>query len=104
MDEIPKRKTIWEVDNASSEDDFNVEYYPDFNEYDIMFQKQHKETTFSQCMKLASSPVRKQVTPYFYYFESYKSLIKYADTHPDANKNLSEVMQEAESKMIKFVT
>jgi hypothetical protein len=45
--------------------------------------------------------------PYFYHFESYNSLIKYADTHPVQTprcKLLSKVMQEAEAKMINFVT
>jgi hypothetical protein len=44
-DEIPKRNTIWEVenedDNESSKEDLDVEYDPDFNEYDIMFPRQH---------------------------------------------------------------
>jgi hypothetical protein len=106
-DKIPKRKTIWEVenedDNASSKADLDVEYNPDFNEYDIMSPRQHTETYFSQDLKLASSPVRNQVTPYFYHFESYKSFIKYDDTHPDANIFLSNVMQEAEEKMIIFL-
>jgi hypothetical protein len=107
-DEIPKRKPIWEVenedDNASSEEDLDVEYNPDLNEYDIMFPRQHPETSFSQDLKLASSPVHNQAMPYVYYFESYKSLIKYADTHSDANIFLSKVMQEVEAKMINFVT
>jgi hypothetical protein len=99
INNLPKRKTIWEVenedDNASGKEDLDVEYDPDFNEYDIMFPRQHIQTSFYQDLKLASSPVRNQVTPYFYHFESYKSLIAYAGTHPDTRIFLSKMMQEA---------
>jgi hypothetical protein len=69
-----------------------------------MFPRQHTENYFSQDLKLASSSVHNQVTPYVYHFESYKSLIEYADTHPDANIFLSKVTQEAEARKINLVT
>jgi hypothetical protein len=64
----------------------DVEYDPYLNEYDIILPMKHTETCFSQDLKMAFSPIHNQATPYFYHFQSNKSYIKYADTHPDANK------------------
>jgi uncharacterized membrane protein YcfT len=36
--------------------------------------------------------------------ESYKTLIKYAQTHPKSNEYLKEVMEDSISKMVKFTT
>jgi hypothetical protein len=42
--------------------------------------------------------------PYCYHMESYQTLINYAQTHPEENKYLKEVMKESIGKMIKFTT
>jgi hypothetical protein len=69
-----------------------------------MANRQYKETKYSQELKLETSPVSNVFMPYRYHMESYKTLIKYALTHPKANEYLKEVMKDSIAKMVRFIT
>jgi hypothetical protein len=53
---------------------------------------------------VATSPVSNVVMHYPYHTESYKTLIKYAQTHLKANEYLKEVMKDSIAEMVKFTT
>jgi hypothetical protein len=69
-----------------------------------MANRQYKETKYSQELKLATSPVYNVFMHYRYHMESYKTLIKYAQTHPQANEYLKEVMKDSIAQMVRFTT
>jgi hypothetical protein len=69
-----------------------------------MANMQYKETTYSQELKLATSPVSNVLMPNHYHMESYKTLINYAQAHPKANEYLKEVMKDSITKMFRFTT
>jgi hypothetical protein len=90
--------------SEDSSDSFEVHFDPNYSEYDLMANRQCKETKYSQELKLATSPVSNVFMPYRYHMESYKTLINYAQTHPKANEYLKEVMKDSISKMVRFTT
>jgi hypothetical protein len=100
-DAVPVRKGL-ELPSDDSVDGFEVQFDPNFSEYDLMANRQYKEMKYSQELKLATSPVSNVFMPYHYRMESYKTLIKYAQTHPKANEYLKEVMKDSIVKMVKF--
>jgi hypothetical protein len=103
MDALPVRKG----DGLSSEDaadGFEVQFDPNFSEYDLMASRQYKETKYSQELKLATSPISNVFMPYRYHMESYKTLINFSQTNPKDNEYLKEVMKDSISKMVKFKT
>jgi hypothetical protein len=69
-----------------------------------MANRQYKETTYSQELKLGTSPVSNVFMHYRYHMESYKTLINYAHRHPKANEYLKEVMKDSIYKMVRFTT
>jgi hypothetical protein len=69
-----------------------------------MANRQYKETKYSQELKLATSPVSNVFMMYRYHMESYKTLINYSQTHPNANDYLKELMKDSISKMVRFTT
>jgi hypothetical protein len=91
--------------SEDSADSFEVHFDPNYSEYDLIANRQYKETKYSQELKLAISPVSNVFMPYSYHTESYKTLIKYyAQTHPKANEYLEEVMKDSIAKMVIFTT
>jgi hypothetical protein len=100
---LPVRKggTLLSEDSADS---FEVHFDPNYSEYDLMENRQYKETKYSKELKLATSPVSNVFMRYRYHMESYKTLIKYAQTHPKANEYLKEVMKDSIAKMVIFTT
>jgi CRISPR/Cas system-associated protein Cas10 (large subunit of type III CRISPR-Cas system) len=74
---------------------FKVHFDPNYSQYDLMANRQYKETKYSQELKLTTSPVSNVFMPYRYHVESYKTLIYYAQTHPKANEYLKEVTKDS---------
>jgi hypothetical protein len=102
-DPLPVRKSQ-ELASDKSSDGYTIQFDPNYSEYDLMANRQYNETQYLQELKLATSPVANVFMPYRYHMESYKTLIKYAQTHPKKNDYLKEVMKESIDKMIKFTT
>jgi hypothetical protein len=102
-DPLPVRKGGMSLSEESA-DSFEVHFDPNYSEYDLMANRQYKETKYSQELKLATSPVSNVFMPYRYHMESYKTLINYAQTHPKANEYLKEVMKDSIAKMVRFTT
>jgi hypothetical protein len=102
-DALPVRKGVRSSPEDSA-DGFEVHFDPNYIEYDLMENRQYKETKYSQELKLATSPVSNVFMPFHYHMESYKTLINYAQTHPKANEYLKEVIKDSISKMVKFTT
>jgi hypothetical protein len=90
--------------SEDSSDSFGVQFDPNNSEYDLMANRQYKETKYSQELKLATSPVSNVFMHYRYHIESCKTLINYAHTHPKANEYLKEVMKDSIAKMVRFTT
>jgi hypothetical protein len=90
--------------SESSADSFEVQFDPNYSEYDLMEKMHYKETEYSEELKLSTSPVSNVFMHYGYHMESYKTLINYAQTHPQANENLKEVMKDSIAKMVIFTT
>jgi hypothetical protein len=102
-DALPVRKGGRSL-SEDSDDIFEVYFDPNYSEYDLMANRQWKETQYSQELKLATSPVSNVFVPYHYHMESHKTLINYAQTHPKANEYLKEVMKDSIAKMVRFTT
>jgi hypothetical protein len=85
-------------------DSFEVHFDPNYSEYDLMANMQYKKTKYSQELKLATAPVSNVCMLYRYHMESYKTLINYAQTHPQENEYLKELMKESIAKMARFTT
>jgi hypothetical protein len=90
--------------SEESADSFEVNFDPNYSEYDLMANRQYKETNYSQELKLATLPISNVFMPYRYHMESYKTLINYAQTHPKSNEYLKEVMKDSIAKMVRFTT
>jgi hypothetical protein len=103
IDALPVRKGGGSLSEDSS-DSFEVHFDPNYSEYDLMANRQYKETKYSQELKLATSPVSNVFMHYRYHMESYKTLINYAQTHPKANEYLKESMKDSIAKMVRFTT
>jgi hypothetical protein len=102
-DPLPVRKG----DGSLSEDSahsFEVHFYSNYSEYDLMANRQYREIKYSQESNLATSPVSNLFMHYRYHMESYKTLINYAQTHPQANGYLKEDMKDSIAKMVRFTT
>jgi hypothetical protein len=102
-DPLPVRKGGTSLSEDSA-DSFEVHFDPNYSEYDLMVNRQYKETKYSQELKLATSPVSNVLMPYYYHMESYKTLINYAQTHRKANEYLKEVMKDSIANMVRFTT
>jgi hypothetical protein len=102
-DPLPVRKggTLLSEDSADS---FEVHFDPSYSEYDLMANRQYKETKYFQELKLATSPVSSVFMPYCYHMESYKTLFSYAQTYPKANEYLKELMKDSIANMVRFTT
>jgi hypothetical protein len=98
-DALPVRKGGGSLSEDSA-DSCEVHFDPNYSEYDVMTNRQYKETKYSQDLKLETSPVSNVFMNYCYHMESYKTLINYAQTHPKANEYLKEVMKDSIAKMI----
>jgi hypothetical protein len=92
------------LSSDDSADGFEIQFDPNFSEYDLMANREYKDTKYSQELKLATSPVSNVFMIYRYHMESYKTLINYAQPHPKANEYLKEVMKDSIAKMMKFTT
>jgi hypothetical protein len=68
-DALPVRKGGGSLSEDSA-DSFEVHFDPNYSEYDLMANMQYKETTYSQELKLATSPVSNVFMPYRYHMES----------------------------------
>jgi hypothetical protein len=100
-DALPVRKGGGLLSEYSA-DSFEVYFDPNYSAYDLMADRQYKETKYSQELKLATSPVSNVFVHYHYHMESYKTLINYAQSHPRANEYLKEVMKDSISKIVRF--
>jgi CRISPR/Cas system-associated protein Cas10 (large subunit of type III CRISPR-Cas system) len=103
VDALPVRKGVGSSSEDSA-DGFEVDFDPNYSEYDLMANRKYKETKYSQELKLSTSPVYNVFMPYCYHMESYKTLINYAQTYPKENEYLKEVMKDSIAKMVKFTT
>jgi hypothetical protein len=90
--------------SGDSADIFEVHFDPDYSEYNLVANRQYKETKYSQELKLGTSPVSNVFMPYRYHMESYKTLIYYAQAHPKSHEYLKEVMKDIIAKMVIFTT
>jgi hypothetical protein len=90
--------------SEDSADSFEVNFDPNYSEYDLMANRQYKETKYSQELKLETSPVSNAFMPYRYHMESYKTLMNYAQTIPKASEDIKEVMKDSIAKKVRFTT
>jgi hypothetical protein len=88
--------------SEDSADGFEVHFDPNYSEYNLMANRQYKEKKYSHELKLATYPVSNVFMHYCYHMESYKTLINYAQTHPE--ENIKEFMKYIITKMFKFTT
>jgi hypothetical protein len=62
-DSLPVRKGL-EFSPDDSADGFEVQFDPNFSEYNLMANRQYRETKYSQELKLATYPVSNVFMPY----------------------------------------